>query len=153
MDTGRSRRGKSMPGSGLIRTWPSSARADAVLVYRNQSFNTYGILNVREAFAKRYPELGRRVLAVMSGRASTLFPIRTNSAAELVDAAGVSPEVAHIQLSERTELSMPAIGSEHRATFISTGEVLRRIGFIDASVDIGATLDSWIEASYLGSAG
>jgi hypothetical protein len=52
-----------------------------------------------------------------------------------VDVAGVSPEVAHIQLFERTDLSTPAIGSEHRATFTSTGEVLRRIGVIDASVD------------------
>ena len=74
-------------------------------------------------------------------------------AAELVDAAGVSQEVAHIQLAQRTDLSTPAIGSEHRATFTSTGEVLRRIGIIDASVDIRATLDSWVDGSYLGSAG
>jgi hypothetical protein len=50
-------------------------------------------------------------------------------------------------------LSTPAIGSEHWATFMSTGEVLRKIGIIDASVDIGETLDSWIDGSYLGSAG
>jgi sulfonate transport system substrate-binding protein len=34
----------------------------AVLFYRNPAFNTFGILNVREAFAKRYPDLVRRVL-------------------------------------------------------------------------------------------
>jgi hypothetical protein len=31
--------------------------------------------------------------------------------------------------------------------------VLRRVGIIDGTVDIPATLDSWIDASYLGSAG
>ena len=74
-------------------------------------------------------------------------------AAELVDTAGVSSEVAHIQLVERTDLSTPAIGSEHRATFTSTGEVLRRIGVIDASVDVRATLDGWVDGSYLRSIG
>lgn len=126
---------------------------DAVLFYRNQSFNTYGILNVREVFAKRYPELVRRVMAAYERARIYAVAHPDELAAELVDAAGVSPEVAHIQLAERTDLSTPAIGSEHRATFASTGEVLRRIGVIDTSVDIGATLDSWIDASYLGSAG
>ena len=125
----------------------------AVLFYRNPSFNTYGILNVREAFAKRYPELVRRVLAVYEQARIYALSHSDELAAELVEAANVSPEVAHIQLGERTDLSAPAIGSEHRATFISTGEVLRRIGIIDATVDIKATLDGWIDASYLGSAG
>jgi sulfonate transport system substrate-binding protein len=125
----------------------------AVLFYRNPSFNTYGILNVREAFAKRYPELVRRVLAVYEQARTYALSHPDELAAELVETANVSPEVAHIQLSERTDLSTPAIGSEHRATFISTGEVLRRIGIIDATVDIKATLDGWIDASYLGSAG
>jgi sulfonate transport system substrate-binding protein len=125
----------------------------AVLFYRNQSFNTYGILNVREVFAKQYPELVKRVLAVYERARIYAIAHPDELAAELVDVAGVSPEVAHIQLAERTDLSTPAIGGEHRATFTSTGEVLRRIGIIDASVDIRATLDSWIDGSYLSSAG
>jgi sulfonate transport system substrate-binding protein len=125
----------------------------AVLFYRNQSFNTYGILNVREAFAKRYPELVRRVLAGYERARIYAVAHPDELAAELVDAAGVSPEVAHIQLAERTDLSTPAIGSEHQATFTSTGEVLRRIGIIDASIDVRAILDGWLDGSYLRSVG
>jgi sulfonate transport system substrate-binding protein len=125
----------------------------AVLFYRNQSFNTYGILNVREVFAKRNPEVVRRVLAVYERARIYAIAHPDELAAELVDAAGVSQDVAHIQLAQRTDLSTPAIGGEHRATFTSAGEVLRRIGIIDASVDIRATLDSWVDGSYLGSAG
>ena len=44
-------------------------------------------------------------------------------------------------------------GPEHLATFVSTAEVLRKIGVIDASVDVRATLDSWIDGSYLRSVG
>ena len=125
----------------------------AVLFYRNPAFNTYGILNVREGFAKRNPDLVRRVLAVYERARLYAIAHPDELAAEVVDVAGVSPEVAHIQLAERTDLSTPAIGNEHLATFTATAEVLRKIGVIDASVDVRATLDSWIDGSYLRSVG
>ena len=125
----------------------------AVLFYRNPAFNTYGILNVRQAFAKQYPDLVRRVLAVYERARLYAIAHPDELAAEVVEAAGVSPEVAHIQLAERTDLSTPAIGAEHLATFTSTAEVLRKIGVIDASIDVRATLDSWIDGSYLRSVG
>jgi sulfonate transport system substrate-binding protein len=125
----------------------------AVLFYRNPAFNTYGILNVREAFAKRYPDLVRRVLAVYERARVYAIAHPDELAAEVVEAAGVSPEVAHIQLGERTDLSTPAISAEHLATFTSTAVVLQKIGVIDASVDLRATLDSWIDGSYLRSVG
>jgi sulfonate transport system substrate-binding protein len=125
----------------------------AVLFYRNPAFNTYGVLNVREAFAKRYPDLVRRVLAVYERARLYAITHPDELAAEVVEAAGVSPEVAHIQLTERTDLSTPAIGAEHLATFTSTAEVLRKIGVIEASVDVRVTLDSWIDGSYLRSVG
>jgi sulfonate transport system substrate-binding protein len=121
----------------------------AVLFYRNPAFNTYGILNVRQAFAKQYPDLVRRVLAVYERARLYAIAHPDELAAEVVEAAGVSPEVAHIQLAERTDLSTPAIGAEHLVTFTSTAEVLRKIGVIDASLDVRATLDSWIDGSYL----
>jgi sulfonate transport system substrate-binding protein len=125
----------------------------AVLFYRNPAFNTYGILNVREAFAKRYPDLVRRVLTVYERARLYAVAHPDELAAEVVEAASVSPEVAHIQLAERTDLSTPAIGAKHLATFTSTAEVLRKIGVIDASVDVPLTLDGWIDGSYLRSIG
>jgi sulfonate transport system substrate-binding protein len=125
----------------------------AVLFYRNPAFNTYGILNVREAFAQRYPDLVRRVLTVYERARVYAIAHPDELAAEVVEAAGVSPEVAHIQLAERTDLSTSAIGAQHLATFAATGEVLQKIGVIDASVDLRATLDSWIDGTYLRSVG
>jgi sulfonate transport system substrate-binding protein len=125
----------------------------AVLFYRNPAFNTYGILNVREAFAKRYPDVVKRVLAIYERARLYAIAHPDELAAEVVEAAGVSPEVAHIQLAGRTDLSTPAIGAEHLATFTSTAEVLRKIGVIDPSVNVPVTLDSWIDGSYLRSVG
>jgi sulfonate transport system substrate-binding protein len=125
----------------------------AVLFYRNPAFNTYGILNVREAFAKQHPDLVRRVLTVYERARLYAIARPDELAAEIVEAASISREVAHIQLAERTDLSMPAIGAEHLATFTSTAEVLRKIGVIDPSVNVPVTLDSWIDGSYLRSVG
>jgi sulfonate transport system substrate-binding protein len=125
----------------------------AVLFYRNPAFNTYGILNVREAFAKQHPDLVRRVLTVYERARLYAIAHPDELAAEIVEAASVSREVAHIQLAERTDLSTPAIGAEHLATFTSTAEVLRKIGVIDPSVNVPVTLDSWIDGSYLRSVG
>lgn len=125
----------------------------AVLFYRNPAFNTYGILNVHEAFTKRSPDLVRRVLTAYERARVYAIAHPEELVAELVEVAGVSPEVAHIQLAQRTDLSNPTIGSEHLATFKSTAEVLQKIGVIEAPVDLRATIDGWVDGSYLRSVG
>jgi sulfonate transport system substrate-binding protein len=121
----------------------------AVLFYRNPSFNTYGVLNVREAFAKQYPDLVRRVLAVYEKARGYALEHPDELRADLVAAASVSDSVARIQLSERTDLSHSALGAEHRETFAATGEVLKKIGIIDSGADIQNVVDGLIDPSYL----
>jgi sulfonate transport system substrate-binding protein len=121
----------------------------AVLFYRNPSFNTYGVLNVREAFAKQYPDLVRRVLAVYEKARGYALEHPDELRADLVAAASVSDSVARIQLSERTDLSHSALGAEHRETFAATGEVLKKIGIIDSGADIHNVVDGLIDPSYL----
>ena len=53
------------------------------------------------------------------------------------------------RLGERTDLSNPALGDAQRETFASTAQVLRKIGIIDASVDLPGTLSAWVDGSYL----
>jgi sulfonate transport system substrate-binding protein len=47
------------------------------LFYRKADANTWGILNVREAFLKDNPEIVRRVLAVYEKPANIRWPITT----------------------------------------------------------------------------
>jgi sulfonate transport system substrate-binding protein len=121
----------------------------AVLFYRNPSFNTYGVLNVREGFAKQYPELVTRVLAVYERARAHALANPDELRADLVEAASVSDAVAKLQLAERTDLSNPALGADHRATLLATGEVLKKIGVIDPAADIPATVEGLIDPSYL----
>lgn len=121
----------------------------AVLFYRNPSFNTYGVLNVREAFAKQYPELVTRVLAVYEKARAYALANPDELRAELVAAANVSDAVAKLQLSERTDLTNPTLGDDHRATLLATGDVLRKIGVIDSDVSIPDTVKALIDPSFL----
>jgi sulfonate transport system substrate-binding protein len=121
----------------------------AMLFYRNPSFNSYGILNVREAFAKNYPDLVKRVLAVYERGRRHAIAHPDELRADLVEAASVSDAVARIQLGERTDLTHPALGAEHRQVFAATGTVLKRIGVIDGGVDVVGVVAGLIDPSYL----
>ena len=121
----------------------------AVLFYRNPSFNTYGILNVREAFARQYPDLVARVLAVYEKARVYALANPDELRADLVEAASVSDAVAKLQLSERTDLTHSALGPDHRATLLATGEVLKKIGVIDGGADIPGVVEALIDPSYL----
>jgi sulfonate transport system substrate-binding protein len=108
------------------------------LFHRNADLNTYGVLNVREAFAKAHPELVISVLRQYErGRKHALAnprELRTT----LARAAKLSDAVAGRQL-ERTELGDPRIGDKPRAAIRAAGEALQRAGVIEAKIDVGAT--------------
>src|SRR3546814_16661551 len=78
---------------------------DAVLFYRNADANTYGVLNVREAFANENPELVERVLAVYEKARKWSLEHPDKVRAALVRATKLSDEVAAIQLDQRTDLT------------------------------------------------
>lgn len=142
---------------GQVDAWagldPHMARAElesgAVLFFRDTDLNTYGILNVREAFAERFPEIVHRVLAVYERAREYSIGHPDELRAALVAAARIPEEVARKQLAERTDLSDPAIGEAHRRTFLATGEVLQKMGVIKPDVDVAETVDALIDTSYL----
>jgi sulfonate transport system substrate-binding protein len=144
---------------GQVDAWagldPHMARAevesDAVLFYRDADLNTYGILNVREEFAREHPDLVKRVLAVYErGRAYALeHPDELQEI--LVEAAKIPPEVAEKQLGERTDLADPAIGPAQRESFLAAGAVLQKVGVIKDDVDVAQVVDELIDPSYFSS--
>jgi sulfonate transport system substrate-binding protein len=109
----------------------------SVLLFRNADANTYGVLNVREAFAKEHPEIVIRVLRQYErGRKWAL----ANPAALrdiLAKAARLKANVAAKQL-ERTDLSDPLPGEKPHASILAAGVALQQSGVIEAKVDVKA---------------
>jgi sulfonate transport system substrate-binding protein len=117
------------------------------LFYRNADLNTYGVLNVREEFAAKYPLLVGRVLEVYErGRRYALE--HPEELKEIIaKATRLGDAVAARQL-ERTDLRDPAIGEKPRRTVEGAGLALQRAGVIAADVDVPAAVTSLIDAQY-----
>ena len=131
---------------------PHMARAElesgAKLFYRNPGFNSYGVLNTRETFAKENPEIVRRVLAIYEKARTYAVAHPDELRADLIEAASVSEAVARRQLGERTDLSQPLLGDEHRATLTASLTILGKIGLAPANTDPQAVVDALIDPSF-----
>ncbi|HEX2154448.1 MAG TPA: aliphatic sulfonate ABC transporter substrate-binding protein [Acidimicrobiia bacterium] len=141
--------------NGSVDAWagldPMMAEAEleqgAVLFYRAPELNTWGVLNVDEDFAGDHPDVVDAVIRAYE-RARDWARSNPDGLAEiLAEAAGLSDEVAVRQL-ERTDLTIAAIGDVQAATISMAGMALQEAGVIEADVDVAATVDELLDASF-----
>lgn len=147
--------GRTAMERGDVAAWagldPMMAAAEiesgARLFYRNPAANTWGVLNVREDFAKANPDLVRRVLTTYetARKWSLAHPAKLNAA--LVAATKLPAPVIARQL-QRTDLSSGRIGEPQVDTIVAAGKALQAAGVLDASLDIVAITDSMVDPSY-----
>jgi sulfonate transport system substrate-binding protein len=128
----------------------ASAELDdgAKLFFRKPEANTWGILNVREQFAKDHPALVQRVLKVYEqGRRWALA--NPKDVTKLLAAAAKIPEnVAERQLKERTELTHSAIGKPQRDSILAAGIALQQAGVIPANVKVEQVVNELIDERF-----
>jgi len=121
---------------------------DAILFHRNPDLNTWGVLNVRTEFAEEYPELVVRVIKAYERGREYALANPDELHAILRDAAGLSDEVAALQLGERTDFSTPFIGAAQAETITAAGLALQEAGVIAADVDVRAHVDALINPAF-----
>jgi sulfonate transport system substrate-binding protein len=120
------------------------------IFYRDANKNTWGVLNVREEFAKENPELVERVLVVYERARKYAIEHPNEVQAALIAAAKLTEPVAQKQLGERTDLaSAGTIGEEQKQSILAAGQVLQQSGVIDPSVDVAKTIDELIDPQYI----
>jgi len=117
------------------------------LFFRNPDWNTYGVLNVREEFAQKYPALVDRVLAAYetARRYSLAHPDELQ--ASLAKEAHLSAPVAQLVLA-RTDITSGVIGERQAAAIQAAGSVLRKSGIVKPDVDVAAAVKSLIDSSF-----
>lgn len=149
--------GKTALIRGDVDAWagldPMMAQAEledgARLFYRNAGANTWGILNVREAFLREHPDVVRQVLGVYE-EARTLALADYGELRRIFTAATKLPEnVVDKQLKERTELSHSRIGAPQRESILAAGMALQQAEVIPANVDVRRAVDDLIDDSFL----
>jgi sulfonate transport system substrate-binding protein len=145
--------GKTALIRGDVDAWagldPMMAQAEieegARLFFRKPEANTWGILNVREAFLKDNPDVVRRVLAAYEEARKYSVANYDELKKTFVAVTKLPDAVVDKQLKERTELTHSRIGAPQRESILAAGLALQQAGVIDAKADVKATLDALID--------
>lgn len=127
----------------------SEVEGGARLFYRKPEANTWGVLNVREDFAKENPEIVRRVLKVYEDGRKWALANPDKLRALMVGVTKLSDAVIAKQLNERTDLSSGLIGAPQADSIIAAGKALQEAGVLPATVDVTAVTNAMIDPSFI----
>jgi sulfonate transport system substrate-binding protein len=118
------------------------------LFYRNVNFNSYGVLNVREEFARQYPAYVERVLAAYEK--ARLWALQNPDEFRKLFATDAKLDDSVItKVLERTDLTNPTIGDTQRQVIIAAGDVLKQNNVISSNTDVSATVNNLIDPRYV----
>src|SRR5438094_6215492 len=121
----------------------------ARLFYRNRDANTWGILNVREEFAKDHPDIVRRVISAYEEARKYSLANYDELKKIFIGVTGLDGPVVDKQLKERTELTHNKVGPAQRESILEAGIALQKAGVIAASVDVKKSVDDLIDDRYV----
>ena len=149
--------GKAALIRGDVDAWagldPMMAQAEiqdgAKLFFRKPEANTWGILNVREAFAKDHPDVVRRVLGVYEEARKDALANYDELKRVFMSITKLPEDVADKQLKERTELTHSRIGAPQRESILAAGLALQQAGVVPANVNVAATVDALIDDHFI----
>lgn len=119
----------------------------ARLVFRNPDWNTYGVLDVRQAFAEAYPSYVARVLeAYERARADAIAD--PNALYGALERKAKLPEAVLRRVLARTSLGDGSIGEPQASAIAAAGQVLKKSGVIPPESDIGAITTALIDTQF-----
>ena len=147
--------GKTALVRGDVDAWagldPIMAQAEiedgAKLLYRRAEDNTWGVLNTREDFANKNPEIVRRVLRVYE-EARIWARANPDALKRALIAETKLPDPVITRQLERTDLTHAGITSATRETIIEAGLALQKAGVLKPETDIKATVESLIDTRF-----
>jgi sulfonate transport system substrate-binding protein len=121
----------------------------ARLFYRNRDANTWGILNVREEFAKDHPDIVRRVISGYEEARKYSLAHYDELKKTFITITKLPDAVVDKQLKERTELTHNKVGPAQRGSILEAGLALQKAGVIGPSVDVKKAVDDLIDDRYV----
>jgi len=90
----------------------SELQAGSKLIYRNKDFNTYGFLNSREEFLRKYPETTKKVIELYERAKKWIVDNPDQAAQILADEAQINLEIAKRELNDRMNFNTSGIPGE-----------------------------------------
>ena len=117
----------------------------ARLFFRKPEANTWGILNVREEFARDHPDIIKRVIGAYEEARKYSLANYEELKKTFIAATNLEGVVVDKQLKERTEITHNRIGPAQRESILEAGIALQKAGVIKADVDVKKALDDLID--------
>jgi len=117
------------------------------LFFRSADWNTYGVLNVREEFARSYPAIVDRVLAAYEEARAYAIAHPDELKAALAKEAHLADPVAQVVLG-RTDISSGVLGEKQAIAILAAGDVLKKSGIVKSDVDVAAMVKALVDPSF-----
>lgn len=125
----------------------SQLQAGSRILYRNLDFNSYGVLNVTEKFAREYPKAIDTVLAAYERARAWAQEHPEELAKILAEESGLPLDVARLQL-ERTDFGNAQPGPEHIAALKAAAPILLTEQLVRRGTDVNAVVEQLIEPTF-----
>lgn len=129
----------------------AEVESGAKLFHRKAQDNTWGILNVREAFANEHPQLVRKVIAAYEEARAYALANPEELKKVLVSYTKLSDAVIERQLT-RTELTHSSIGQTQADTIIAAGLALKEAGVLPPTTDVKAVVETLLDRRFAAAA-
>lgn len=147
--------GRTALANGQVDAWagldPHMAAAQIDdgdrLLYRNVEFNTWGLLNAREAFIEQYPQTVARVLKVYEKARLWIINHPDDAAKIVAEESKVSLPVAQLQL-QRTDFSQPVPGAQQIAALKAAAPILSAEQLVKPGTDLPHVVDTLIDPQF-----
>lgn len=127
----------------------TEAKDGAQLIYRNIAFNSYGVLNAREAFITEQPELIDQTLNCYEQARAWIIENPEDAAALLAQEASLEPAIAAKVLNERTVVDISLVpGDAQRQVLETILPILVAEAQVRSEEEARAALDSLYDTSF-----
>lgn len=127
----------------------SELQAGSKLIYRNKDFNTYGFLNAREEFLRRYPETTRKVIAVYERAKKWVVDNPEQAARILADEAQINLEVAKRELNDRMNFTTPGTpGEAHLSVLRAVVPIINAEQLANPGANVDKAVTDLVDGSF-----
>jgi sulfonate transport system substrate-binding protein len=127
----------------------SELQAGSKLIYRNKDFNTYGFLNGREEFVKKYPETTKKLIGLYEQAKQWIVDHPDDAAKILADEAQLDVTVAKRELNERMNFKVSGIpGDTVVAVLKAVVPIIKAEQLANAGANVDQAVTDLVDASY-----
>ena len=126
----------------------SELESGSRLLYRNVAFNTYGFLNVREAFLASHPQQLARVIKAYERARAWVRANPSEAASILAEEAKVSLPVALLQIKLRSDFSQALPGAGHVNALRAAAPILHDEALVKPGTDLNRVVAELVDTRF-----